>query len=78
MVELALSLQGFERFHNGLDGDLGINSGALKHIEALLAVQSLDDRVDAAAQVSRARVDDVDFLGGRSTLIGTLRHHNLV
>lgn len=69
MIELALSLQGFQIFHYSFDGNLGINSGAFKEVEALFAVQSVEDCVDAAAEVGGARVDDVKFRSASSTLI---------
>lgn len=67
--QLALSLQGFETLHNSLDGDLGISSGAFEHVETLLAVQGFKDCVNTAAEVGRARVEDLDRVGGTSSLM---------
>lgn len=78
MIKLALSLQSFETLHYSLDGDLGINSRAFEHVKTLLAVQSFEDCIDAAAEVSRAGVDDVDLSGRRSSLISQRELTHLV
>lgn len=56
VIELALGDECLERLELLLDTDLLVNAGELEEVETLLPVERLDDSIDAAPDVLRARV----------------------